>query len=111
MNIHSPSVSRCSSAMIVHEVPLLITKGYQAKQKSESVRHVLVLRGISQFAMKAFLQLKRPSGQRGNRALFKQFTPPSIRRPSRGPRFKLPLGCPSLISLGGRDGGRPANQE
>ena len=60
MIIHSPSVSRCSSAMIVHEVPLLITKGYQAKQKSESVRHVLVLRGISQFAMKAFFAIKAP---------------------------------------------------
>ena len=103
MIIHSPSVSRCSSAMTVHEVPLLITKGYQATQKGESVRHVLVLRGISQFAMKAFLQLKRPSGQ--NREGIGHCSSSSPLHPSRGRVEGQDLNCHLAAPLSSRSAG------
>ena len=57
MIIHSQSVSRCSSAM---RCRFSLRKGIRRRKKSESVRHVLVLRGISQFAMKAFFAIKAP---------------------------------------------------
>ena len=71
--------------------------------KSESVLHGL--RGISQFAMKVFLQLKRSSGQRLDHCSSKSAVHPSITRSSLeglAPKFKLPLGCPGRQHRGSR---------
>ena len=69
----------------VNKVPFLITKGYQAMQKSESVRHGLC--GISQFAMKVFFAIKALF-RTEDRPLFKEckFAHPSR---GRGPRAKI----------------------